>query len=1007
MSLRAKLSRALLALIVACSLCPLPAYADDVDASASSSLPAETAAPDEQGVEAEADAAALPADEGVPDEAEAAAWAAPPDEGASSSEEAGVDATARAAEEADDLAKSADVEEPAASESVGFVYFDLEAPAVGQTQTVVVATDNEADVLASGTLELASPSGERIEVASVGADGNALAFELAVEEAGDYVLKTAQVKTASGDVRTLSLAADGQPCSFGAVEPQAGIEALAQVDGAENMDVAVYSLDEDGELAPAASLEQTAAEAASEVARVSARSARARNDEFVVALDAGHGGNDGGASAYGLKESDVTWGITTYCKQYLEAHSKARVVLVRGKNENPGLSERVQRAVNQGADVFVSLHINSAAATSAQGAEVWYPNNSSYRNDLHVEGNKLASSIQQRLVALGLKDRGVKVKNATGAWYYPDGSLQDYYTVIQRSREAGIVGIIVEHAFISNKEENAKLATASFQKQLGYADAQGIIAAYGIGGSGSGSGGGNSVPDMSAPSPWVQENGRWKLKDPGGAFVKSQWQRVDGKWYYFDANGYALTGFQTVEGSRYYFDSDCVMRTGWFTVGKTWHYANPSGALVTGWATIGGARYYLKPGNGAMASGVQKINGTWHVFQPSGALVTGKGWKKAGGKWYYFNASGAPATGWKKLSGTWYYLNPTTGIMATGWTLVDGKWYWMYSSGAMRGKGWLKLKGKWYYLTSSGAMKTGWLKLSGTWYYLWSSGVMASGGWRQVGNETYWFAGSGAMRTQGWFKQGGHWYYITSSGARATGWKTIGGKKYYFWYTTGCMATGTPVIGNERFQFDSSGALVKSLGRVQTAVTAKPSQSSAPAKPAASSSAIMGASLATVNQMVADFNSTGKPYPAYKYAKKGAPTIRDFCTILLAEAKAEGVRAEVVFCQAMKETGWLQFGGSVDANGKVQCNFAGLGATSATVGGATFANVREGLRAQVQHLKAYASTAPLKNKCVDPRFSLVTRGIAPNLEDLNGRWAVPGDGYGESILGMIGVLLKK
>ena len=76
------------------------------------------------------------------------------------------------------------------------------------------------------------------------------------------------------------------------------------------------------------------------------------------------------------------------------------------------------------------------------------------------------------------------------------------------------------------------------------------------------------------------------------------------------------------------------------------------------------------------------------------------------------------------------------------------------------------------------------------------------------------------------------------------------------------------------------------------------------------------------------------------------------------------------------------------------------------MGGATFSDVRTGLRAQAQHLKAYASTAPLNNACVDPRFALVTRGIAPNLENLNGRWAVPGATYGQDILKMINELLK-
>ena len=156
---------------------------------------------------------------------------------------------------------------------------------------------------------------------------------------------------------------------------------------------------------------------------------------------------------------------------------------------------------------------------------------------------------------------------------------------------------------------------------------------------------------------------------------------------------------------------------------------------------------------------------------------------------------------------------------------------------------------------------------------------------------------------------------------------------------------------------------------------------------------IMGKSAASVSSMVSLYNSTGHIYPTI-YASKGAATINDFCQIVFEEANAEGVKAEILFAQAMYETGWLQFGGSVKAE---QCNFGGIGAVNATAGGASFGDVRSGLRAQVQHLKAYASKEPLNNPCVDPRFEKVKRGVAPCVEDLNGRWAVPGDGYGQRI----------
>lgn len=153
---------------------------------------------------------------------------------------------------------------------------------------------------------------------------------------------------------------------------------------------------------------------------------------------------------------------------------------------------------------------------------------------------------------------------------------------------------------------------------------------------------------------------------------------------------------------------------------------------------------------------------------------------------------------------------------------------------------------------------------------------------------------------------------------------------------------------------------------------------------------IMGTSGVTVDQMVSYFKSTGKTYPSDVYTKYGAGTIEDFCQILLEEAKAEGVKAEVLFAQVMVETGNLQFGGQVKAS---QCNFGGLGATDGGAAGADFSgngdnSVRIGLRAQVQHLKAYASTSSLVNSCVDPRFSLVSRGSATYVENLGGgKWA--------------------
>ena len=159
---------------------------------------------------------------------------------------------------------------------------------------------------------------------------------------------------------------------------------------------------------------------------------------------------------------------------------------------------------------------------------------------------------------------------------------------------------------------------------------------------------------------------------------------------------------------------------------------------------------------------------------------------------------------------------------------------------------------------------------------------------------------------------------------------------------------------------------------------------------------IMGVSFVRYNQMAGYYLSkVGMGvYTSDIYKDKGAGTINEFCKTLIAEASYEGVRPEVLFAQVMVETGWLRFGGSVSAE---QCNFGGLGSTGNGVAGASFDSVGIGLRAQTQHLKAYASTDPLLGDCVDPRFYMVKRGSAQYLTQLNGKWAVPGVGYGEHI----------
>lgn len=134
-----------------------------------------------------------------------------------------------------------------------------------------------------------------------------------------------------------------------------------------------------------------------------------------------------------------------------------------------------------------------------------------------------------------------------------------------------------------------------------------------------------------------------------------------------------------------------------------------------------------------------------------------------------------------------------------------------------------------------------------------------------------------------------------------------------------------------------------------------------------------------------------------QYAKQVNPNAANLGSFYSAIGEYYGIRGDIAFAQAMHETNFLRFTGDVKPG---QNNFAGIGATGNGAAGASFSTQEEGVLAHIQHLYAYASTQPLPPKypLADPRFSLVKRGSAKLWQELNGKWAVPGTNYAESIL---------
>lgn len=180
---------------------------------------------------------------------------------------------------------------------------------------------------------------------------------------------------------------------------------------------------------------------------------------------------------------------------------------------------------------------------------------------------------------------------------------------------------------------------------------------------------------------------------------------------------------------------------------------------------------------------------------------------------------------------------------------------------------------------------------------------------------------------------------------------------------------------------------------------------------------ILGKSVATAEQMA-----------AYLLSKNAKPKINmpvlAFCRLFLYMGALEGVRGDFLFAQSCKETGHFAYGGTVKPE---QNNYSGLGTTDANTPGATFPDEATGILAQAQHAKGYATTEPLNYECIDARYPLLATcsklGSAHKVEDLGGKWAVPGydtnkykslqdankaqDSYGYQIIDILNRILGK
>ena len=586
-----------------------------------------------------------------------------------------------------------------------------------------------------------------------------------------------------------------------------------------------------------------------------------------IALDPGHSdgtdGRDPGAMYYGLKEGDIAWATAMYVKKYLEQWG-VPVVVVRGEHEDPSLKTRVQRAVDANACAVISLHYNAGPA-SATGSEVLVPHDVSYNHDLYVAGQALAGKVNYYLREKagivtrgdGATERGYNDKDGTD--YYENGDESDYYGIVRYARQKGILGVIIEHQFISNPAHAAEfkdLGDNSKVDYIGWADARAIWEMYHSDTwwsmrSISAVQQGNKVtvkPVLTGVVTgatftfgYTAPDGSWttvayKTTDTSISFVPPMtgnyvlylkaissdgqeitrqmnfeategavtgWKQVANGWMYTDDNGFRYTNRWLNDADGWhYFGAQGIAASGWITTadGKTF-YADPlstHNAVKLGQFTVQNRDYYADTNTGVIKDGwVNYGDGNWAWANPDGSLYAG--WKLLpNGKWFYFDVNNKYHASFGLMSDgdQKYYVDRDRGLLYGGWiSLADGNWAWANTDGSLHA-GWKHMpNGKWFYFDENAE------------YPLLKTGVFT------ISSGSYYVDVNKGMTSNDWVQLPNNgWAWAQSSGALASGWfNTPNGKTWYFDPTTNQHAAliGLQAINGSYYYFDLGYGLLR------------------------------------------------------------------------------------------------------------------------------------------------------------------------------------------------------
>jgi len=193
------------------------------------------------------------------------------------------------------------------------------------------------------------------------------------------------------------------------------------------------------------------------------------DDEIIIVLDPGHGGENEGALWNGWVEKEITMVTANAMKEHLEKFDGVTVYLTHDDVEqNLDLEERAKIAKSLNADYFICLHYNMSGKHTHYGSEIWIPR----KGNNNRTGYQLGTLFMNEFKAIGLSDRSIKTrKNRKG---------QDYYGILRASQELDVPCILVEHAHLDNSKDEFFTNEVSDFKRFGRLDAEAVAKYFGL-----------------------------------------------------------------------------------------------------------------------------------------------------------------------------------------------------------------------------------------------------------------------------------------------------------------------------------------------------------------------------------------------------------------------------------------------------------------------------------------------------------------------------------------------